>query len=92
MSKLEEDQLIINSISYTINDLAKLPPDLAVYKVVEKSNKEMTVFQGELSPWSNFHNTPFTINNQRFETSEHWIQFQKVLLFGDVATADTILN
>ena len=49
-SKLEEDHLVINGISYTINDLTKLPPDLAVYKAVEKTNEEMIVFQGELSP------------------------------------------
>ena len=62
------------------------------YKVAEKSNDEIIVFQGELSPWSNFRNTPFTINNQRFKISEPWIQFQKTLLFGDATTADMILN
>ena len=70
-SKLEEDYLLINGINYTINDLAKLPPHLAAYKVAEKSNEEMTVFQGELLPWSNFHKAPFVVNGQRFKTSEH---------------------
>ena len=79
-------------MGYTLNELGKLPPDLAAYKAAEKSDSEMIVFQGELSPWSNFHYAPFTINNQRFMTSEHWIQFQKALLFGDSATADKILQ
>ena len=91
-SKLEEDCLVINGISYTINDLTKLPLDLMVYKVVEKSNEEMIVFQGELSPWSTFHNTPFVINGQQFKTSENWIQYQKSPLFNDTITTDHILN
>ena len=91
-SKLEEDHLVINGISYTLNDLAKLSPDLAAYKAAEKSNEETIVFQGELSPWLNFHNAPFIINDQKFKTSEHWIQFQKALLFSDTTTADTILR
>ena len=75
-----------------MNELGKLPPDLAAYKAAEKSDSKMIVFQGELSPWSNFHQAPFIINNQRFMTSEHWIQFQKALLFGDSATADKIIQ
>ena len=91
-SRLENNKLIINSIGYTLNELGKLPPDLAAYKAAEKSDSETIVFQGELSPWSNFHHAPFTINNQRFTTSEHWIQFQKALLFGDSVTANKILQ
>ena len=86
-SRLENGRLILNSIGYTLNELGKFPPDLAAYKAAEKSDSETIVFQGELSPWSNFHHAPFIINNQRFMTSEHWIQFQKALLFGDSATA-----
>ena len=91
-SRLENDKLIINGIGYTLNGLGKLPPDLAAYKAAEKTDSETIVFQGELSPWSNFHHAPFTINNQRFTTSEHWIQFQKALLFGDSITANKILQ
>ena len=91
-SRLEKNRLVINGIGYTLNELGKLPPDLAAYKAAEKSDSETIVFQGELSPWSNFHHAPFIINNQRFMTSEHWIQFQKALLFGDSATVDKILQ
>ena len=72
-SRLENDKLIINGIGYTLNEIGKLPPDLAAYKAAEKTDTETIIFHGELSPWSNFHHAPFTINNQRFVTSEHWI-------------------
>ena len=51
-SKLEDDHLVINGISYMINDLASLPTKLAAYKAAEKSNEDTIVFQVELSPWS----------------------------------------
>ena len=35
---------------------------------------------------------PFTLNGQCFPTSEHWIQFQKALFFGDLVTANQILR
>ena len=89
---MEDNKLVINGISYTLEDLHKLPPDLAAYHAVKKSDDQMMVFQGELSPWSNFHKAPFTINAQKFLTAEHWIQFQKALLFNDLTTADRILQ
>ena len=73
-SKLVEDRLIINKINYSVENLVQLPPDLAAYKAAGKTDEHTIVFQGELSPWSNFHNAPFTINNQHFKTLKHWIQ------------------
>ena len=90
-SRLEDDRLVINGINYTLDDLHQLPIDLAVYRAMKKSADSKIVFQGELSPWSNFHKVPFVINGQKFLTSEHWIHFQKALLFNDSATADRIL-
>ena len=88
----EKIHLIIDGISYTINDLGKLPSDIAAYQAAQRSNEDTIVFQGEPSPWSNFHTAPFVINNQCFNTSEHWIQLQKALMFNDLDTADKILN
>ena len=50
------------------------------------------VFAGELSPYSNFHRSPFVINGQQFHCSEQWIQYQKALIFGDSFTANQILQ
>ena len=91
-TKLVDDKLVINGISYTVEELGKLPPDLATYQAAQKTNEDTIVFQGELSPWSNFHTAPFIINNQQFSTSEHWIQAQKPLLFNDSDTANRIMN
>ena len=91
-SKLVADKLIINGVIYGVDNIHSLPPELAAYKVAEKSNDTHIVFAGELSPYSNFHKSPFTINGQLFHCSEQWIQYQKALAFGDSYTANQILQ
>ena len=86
------DKLIINGTSFSVNDIHSLPLDLAAYKAAEKSNETHLVFAGELSPYSNLHKSPFTINGQLYHSSEQWIQYQKALGFGDSYTANLILQ
>ena len=76
--RLINDKLIINGNSCHIEDISKLPADLAAYKMAEKSNDTHLVFAGELSPYSNFH--------------EQWVQYQKALTFGNSFTANQILQ
>ena len=90
--RLTGDKLVINGISYRIEDISKLPPDLAAFKSSEKSNDTHLVFAGELSLYSNFHPSPFIINGQSFHSSEQWVQYQKALTFGDSYTANQILQ
>ena len=90
--KLEGNKLVINRTKYGIEDLGKLPPNLSAYLVAEKSDSETIVFHGELSPYSNFHPSPFTINNEKFHGAEQWIQYQKFLLSDDSYTANQILK
>ena len=71
--RMSGDKLIINGVSYTVNDLNKLPSDLAPYPVVQKENTEYIAFHGELSPWSNFHKIPFVLNGQQYHSAEQWI-------------------
>ena len=60
---LSRDKLIINGVAYQIEDISKLPSDLAAYKAAEKSNDTNLVFSGKLSPYSNFHHSPFIVNS-----------------------------
>ena len=73
-------------------DLARLPPELAAYTAAQWSDNKCLVFHGELSPFSNFHSTPFTMENQQFPTSEHYIQYNKAMFFDDTFTAIAIFN
>ena len=88
---MENDQLVIDGIRYSIDDIGRHPEELAVYKSAEKSNQDVLAFHGEFSPYSNFHCNEFTINSQLFHSSEQFIQYQKVLMSGDSYTANKIL-
>ena len=91
-SKIINDKLIINGKTYQVEDISNLPTDLAAYKAAEKSNETHIIFSGELSPYSNFHHSPFNMNGQCFHCGEQWIQYQKALTFGDSYTANQILQ
>ena len=89
--RLQGDKLVINGIHYMVNDLHQLPPELVAYKAAQRTDSHSLVFHGELSPFSNFHETPFVYDNNHFATSEHFIQYQKAMFFGDSYTANAIL-
>ena len=80
-SKMVADKLFIKGISYGVDDIPTLPPELAAYKAAERSNETHLVFAGELSPYSNMHHS-----------SKQWIQYQKALAFGNSYTANLILQ
>ena len=90
--KLEENKLVINGVKYGIKDRGKLPTNLSAYLAAEKSDSNTITFHGELSPCSNFHPSQFIINNKKFHSAEHWIQYQKCLLSGDSYTGNMILR
>ena len=75
--KLTQDRLIIDGTTYRVEDILKLPDDLAAFKSAEKNNDTHLVFTGDLSPYSNLHVSPFKINGQEFNSTEQWIQYQK---------------
>ena len=83
--KFMGDRLIINGTTYTVADLAP-------YLAAQKENDSHIVFHGELSPWSNFHRSPFQLNGYNYHSTEQWIQFQKAMLFGDSNIANQILR
>ena len=90
--KIQGDKLIVDGVKYSMDNIGELPTEIAAFKVAKKSNDSHTVFHGELSPYSNFHPGKFTLDDLVFPTAEHYIQYQKALLFGDSITANSILK
>ena len=91
-TKLIGDKLMINETKYSVDDLHRLPAGLEAYRAAEKNDADTIAFHGELSPYSNFHPSPFTIGEHTFHSTEQWIQYQKSLMFGDSYTANLILR
>ena len=88
--KLEDNYLVIHDIKYATGDLHKLPNDLSGYHASSKSDDETTVYFGELSPFSNFHKSPFQLSRKSYFCSEQFIQEQKCLEFKNNITAEMI--
>ena len=83
--KLIGDKIMINGLKYGINELHRLPAG-------QRMDDDTIAFHGELSPYSNFHPSPFTINGHTYHSAEQWIQYTKSMMFGDSYTANLILR
>ena len=90
-SKLD-DYLVINGTRYSINEINKLPEEIAAYKSAQKMDDHTLAFHREFSPFSNFHPCRFMVNHQSFHSSEQFLQYQKALMFGDSMVANQILQ
>ena len=86
--KLAENVLIIKGVSYTVEDLHKLPPELKGERICSKSDLNTYGFFGHLHPFSNFHQVPFTYQGHTYHSSEQMIQHLKAVHFDadDIAT------
>ena len=92
LCKLEGDILTIKGKRYTVNTINELPIELNGFHVSSKSDNLTYAFFGELNPFSNFHPSPFMIDNTLYKTSEHFIQSEKAKHYGDQQIATKIIN
>ena len=88
--RLENDTLVLDGNRYTIDNIGKLPEEVAAYKTAQKIDDKYLAFHGEFSPFSNFHRSPFTWNNIKFHCAEQYIQYQKALMAEDLGMAEEI--
>ena len=79
---------MVDGVKYTVGNLGDLLIELAAYQATEKRNDTTLVFHGEWLPFSNFHPSPFLMDGILYTSAEHYIQYQKLLLFGDSVTAN----
>ena len=93
--KLMRDKLILKGKTYTVepvNNLDELPLDLSPRVTAERENEDVIVFFTQGSPFSNFHHSPFDIDNTRYSCNEQYIQACKALLFNDDITHAKIMH
>ena len=90
--KLERDVLTLKGKRYTTRNISELPSELSGFHVSSKSDDDTYAFFGELNPFSNFHPSPFKLNNITYNTSEHFIQSEKAKHYGDTNMELAILS
>ena len=86
---MEDEKLIIDGKTYTVDNLDQLPASLNVVNLTSKSNEEYFAFFGELNPLSNFHPANFVLHGRKFTSAEQYIQYRKASYFDDFVTANT---
>ena len=90
--KLGENVLVIKGISYTIDDIHRLPPDLSGDRICSKSDPETYGFFGRLHLFSNFYQVPFKFQGNSYHSSEQMIQHLKATFFDADDIADQIMS
>ena len=91
-SRMEDEKLIIDGKTYTVDNLDQLPASLNVVNLTSKSNEEYFAFFRELNPLSNFHPANFVLHGHNFTSTEQYIQYRKASYFDDFVTANKITN
>ena len=96
-SRLVANKLIVNSQTFTVNTLNHLPAPLAPRKVSEKVVSSANggvyhLFEGRLSPFSNFHPSHFKLNGLSFSCAEQYYSYQKAIFANRPDVAQAILK
>ena len=89
--KLDENTLVIKGVSYTVNNLHQLLPDLSGDRICSKSDPDTYGFFGRLHPFSNFYHIPFSFQGQNYHSSEQMIQHLKATYFDADEISEQIL-
>ena len=89
---MEDEKLIIDGKTYTVDNLDQLLASLNVLNLTSKSNEDYFAFFRELNPLSNFHPANFVLHGCTFTSTEQYIQYRKVSYFDDFVTANKIAN
>ena len=89
--RLDGGILILNGKRYEKENIHQLPHELSGFHVSSRTNSSTFGFFGELSPFSNFHQSRFTLKGREYSCMEQFIQREKAVHFRDYETADEIM-
>ena len=90
--RLEGGTLILRGISYTVEDINKLPPELSGIKISSKTDINSYGFFGKLHPFSNFYPAEFKFQGHTYHSTEQMIQHLKSSYFEDEDITEQILR
>lgn len=91
-AKLAGNKVVIDSRTYSSNELGLLPKDVIAMLKQEKEIDDGIVYRGEYSIYSNFHPAPFTLDGTAYVHVEHHYQCAKALHHNEPETAKRIMD
>ena len=93
--KLQQDKIIINNVSYSVDMLHELPKDIVAESSCQKVSDKTKASFGPNSIYSDMCHSPFVPDNVYYRSNEHYIcntQAKKAELFYDDVQVVKILN
>jgi hypothetical protein len=84
-------KLIINGKAFTSDTLYQIPDALTPAAAATRDQGDIILFFSKESVFSNFHKSPFTIDNVQYEHNEQYIQSKNAEHFAQDDTAHKIL-
>ena len=90
--KLRYDNLVLDGVEYSMDDLHKLPDDISSQSSCQKSNDWIIAFSCQHCPLCNFYQSCIEHDGLNFKTSEDSIEHAKAIMFDDQHTATCILH
>lgn len=91
-AKLSGNKVIVESRSYSSNELELLPSDITDSLKQEKIIDDGIVYRGERSILSNFFPAPFTYEGVDYIHVEQFFQHTKAIHHNEILLADRIMN
>lgn len=91
-AKLAGNRVVIDSRSYSSNELNLLPKDIIETLKQEKEIDDGIIYRGEYSTFSNFFPAPFSIDGIKYAHVEQHYQSMKALHHNEPETAERIMN
>ena len=73
----KDDMLYIEGTAYSVENANDLPEDLHLAKLASKSSDDMVAFFTSSCPLSNFYPTSFSIDGNKFSSTEQYLQWHK---------------
>ena len=86
------DKLIIEGVSYTVDNLDTLPNELHPKRLAERYLDHAVLFYGKESCFSNFYQADFVLQGKNFNSSQQFFLYNKVLAAGKDEVASKILK
>ena len=95
-AKLVGNRLIVNSETYTTENLHQLPAPLLPRAVSERvitndMGRKYHCFHGKLSPFSNMYESPFVIKGVSYPSVEHYYTHEKAIFAKQHELAEKVL-
>ena len=86
------DQLLVDGLKYSVDELDKLPSDMGPDKIAIRRENNTTLFYRSDAFLSNFHKAEMSIGGVEYSCVEQYFTAEKACMFNDLNAIDKIMK